>query len=363
MFHWTTACKEAFTKLKSLLVSAPVLAYPQFRSSHPFILETDASIAGLGAVLAQQQEDGQVHPIAYSSRSLSVHERNYAITELETLGLVWATKIFCPYILGHRCVVFTDHAACTSLLSSSNPSSKLASWAMSIQELDLDIRHRSGKSNRVADALSRNPLPVANVLHFQSVHHPTESAEQPPESAEQPPGLVEQPPKSAGCESDVGRLQRNDDDLSLIFQYLEKDILPSDERQARRLAVEKPNFKVIDGVLYYENPAIPGCWRIAVPQSLRLRRVTEASLLSFFGKDLCHIVYKVLVEGDASRCETALQKLSCLCIEERPWESPASTTAINPCWRPLPHGWCRCSTASTFIQRKQVCHCIYGLLY
>jgi len=97
-------------------------------------------VSGLGAVLAQEQADGQVHPIAFSSRSLSVHERNYGITELETLGLVWAVKIFRPYILGHRCVVLTDHAACTSLLGSTNPSSKLARWAMAIQELDLDIQ-------------------------------------------------------------------------------------------------------------------------------------------------------------------------------------------------------------------------------
>ena len=269
VFQWTTECEEAFNKLKSLLVSAPVLAYPQFQSGHPFILETDASIVGLGAVLAQQQEDGQVHPIAFSSRSLSVHERNYAITELETLGLVWATKIFRPYILGHRCVVFTDHAACTSLLSAANPSSKLARWAMAIQELDLDIRHRSGKSNHVADALSRNPLPVANALHFQSVYQPPESAEQSPESAR--------------CESDVGRLQRSDDELSRIFEYLEQDVLPADERQARRLAVEKPNFDVIDGVLYYENPAIPGCWRIAVPKSLRLTLLKESHGGKFAG--------------------------------------------------------------------------------
>ena len=152
--------ENAFNKLKQLLVSAPVLAYPRFQSGYPFIVETDASTSGLGAVLAQQQDDGNVHPIAFASRSLSKHEQNYGITELETLGLVWAVKLFRPYILGHHCVVFTDHAACTSLLNSNNPSSKLARWAMAIQELDLDIRHRSGKSNLVADALSRNPAPL-----------------------------------------------------------------------------------------------------------------------------------------------------------------------------------------------------------
>ena len=84
----------------------PVLAYPQFHSKHFFIIETDASTNGLGAVLAQQQEDGKVHPVAFASRSLSPNERNYAIAELVTLGLVWAAKLFRPYLLGHHCIVY-----------------------------------------------------------------------------------------------------------------------------------------------------------------------------------------------------------------------------------------------------------------
>ena len=71
-------------------------------------------------------KDGQVHPIAYASHTLDVHEKNYGITELETLGLVWAVKYFRPYILGHRTTVFTDHAACTSLLNTPRLSGKLA---------------------------------------------------------------------------------------------------------------------------------------------------------------------------------------------------------------------------------------------
>ena len=62
--------------------------------------------------------DGKVYPIAFASRSLTVHERNYGISELETLGLLWAAKLFRAYLLGHRCVLFTDNAACTSLLNS-----------------------------------------------------------------------------------------------------------------------------------------------------------------------------------------------------------------------------------------------------
>lgn len=85
---------------------------------------------GLGAVLGQKQSDGHVHPIAYASRSLHVHECNYSINEIEILGLVWAVKNFRPYLLGHHTTVLTDHAACTSLLNASRPSAKLARWAV-----------------------------------------------------------------------------------------------------------------------------------------------------------------------------------------------------------------------------------------
>lgn len=85
-FEWTVKCQEAFEQLKDLLCTAPVLAYPQFGPGHQFTLETDASLAGLGAVLSQADEKGQLHPVAYASRTLHKHEQNYPITELETLA-------------------------------------------------------------------------------------------------------------------------------------------------------------------------------------------------------------------------------------------------------------------------------------
>ena len=114
---------------------------------------------GLGAVLAQNKEDGHVHPVAFASRTLNSQEKNYGITEMETLAMVWAAKHFHPYLLGHHCTVFTDHSACLSLLNAPHPSAKLARWAMCIQELDLEIKHKPGKhnTNYNADALSRNP--------------------------------------------------------------------------------------------------------------------------------------------------------------------------------------------------------------
>ena len=117
-----------------MLTQSPVLAFPDFEKD--FLLETDASTSGLGAVLAQKH-DGKVRPIAYASRTLQVHEKNYGISELEALGVVWAIKHFRHYLYGHHCDVYTDHVALKSLLNTPQPSGKLARWGMTIQELDL----------------------------------------------------------------------------------------------------------------------------------------------------------------------------------------------------------------------------------
>ena len=107
-FVWSESCQEAFGRLKELLISPPVLAYPDFLK--PFMLHTDASGKGLGAVLEQEQADGKNHPIAYASRTLSPHEQWYGITELETLAVMWSLRHFHAYLYGHKCVVYTDHS-------------------------------------------------------------------------------------------------------------------------------------------------------------------------------------------------------------------------------------------------------------
>ena len=155
-FSWAGQCQQAFEELRRLLTDTPVLAFPNF--TRPFILETDASGSGMRAVLAQEQEDGTTRPIAYASRSLQAHERNYGVMELEGLGVVWAVKYFRAYLYGHRCKVYTDHESLKALLNTPHPSGKLARLRMAIQELDLQILHCSGKRNDNADALSRFPV-------------------------------------------------------------------------------------------------------------------------------------------------------------------------------------------------------------
>ena len=86
-----------------------MLAYPNFKRD--FVLETDASVHGIGAMLGQHQDDGNVHPIFYASRALSVAEKNYGIIGLETLAVDWAISHFHHFLYGHIVTVYTDHTA------------------------------------------------------------------------------------------------------------------------------------------------------------------------------------------------------------------------------------------------------------
>ena len=162
VFVWCDFCEEAFAQLKALLTQAPILAFPDFASS--FRLETDTSGLGLGAVLSQEQDDGTMRPIAYASRTLQPHERNYGSTELEALGVVWAVRHFRQYLYGHNCHVFTDHEALKSLLNSPHPSGKLARWGLSIQELDLHIPLSPWSEERESRCIIQIPVQAIQFL-------------------------------------------------------------------------------------------------------------------------------------------------------------------------------------------------------
>ena len=259
-FVWTPDCHQAFEKLKELLTSVPLLRYPDFE--RPFILETDASGDGLGAVLAQQQEDGTVAPIAYASRSLQKHEKNYGITELEGLGVVWAAKHFRPYLYGHHCTVFTDHEALKSLLNTPQLSGKLARWGMALQELNLNIQHRFGKHNTNADALSRHPLPES------ADGHTTEEVVAALRHTE--PGGSD----DSTDETTLATLQRRDEELAPMINYLETGVLPSSDKEAKQTVLSSGQYTLEDDVLYRVED--DGTLRVIPPICHRERLFLEA---------------------------------------------------------------------------------------
>ena len=152
-FVWKEEHQKAFEMLKKKLIQSPILQYPDYNKE--FILITDASGIGLGAVLSQYNDDNREVVIAYASKSLVGAEQNYPITELECLAVIWAVQHFHKYLIRTKFTIITDHSALKTLKTAKMPKGKHAKWMMELQQYDYKIKHRSGKSNGNADALSR----------------------------------------------------------------------------------------------------------------------------------------------------------------------------------------------------------------
>ena len=149
---WSESCQVAFDELKGRLQIAPILSYPI--PNGDFILDTDASGNGIGAVLSQIQ-DGDEKVLAYASHKLSRPERNYCVARRELLAVVVYLKHFKQYLYGQKVTVRTDHAALRWVLNFKNPEGQLARWIEVISQFDLDIEHRPGKKHGNADGTSR----------------------------------------------------------------------------------------------------------------------------------------------------------------------------------------------------------------
>ena len=151
-FVWGEGQERAFKILIEKLVSEPILAYPDFKK--PFILQTDASSFAVGAVLAQVQK-GKERVIAYASQMLNKSQQNYSVTVKEAFAIHWATSYFRPYLLGREFVIQTDHKALECLTTKTPNNSKLARWAIALQDFRMRLQYRKGSQNSNADAMSR----------------------------------------------------------------------------------------------------------------------------------------------------------------------------------------------------------------
>ncbi|CAM5168843.1 unnamed protein product [Eretmochelys imbricata] len=152
---WTEQCQEAFRALKEALVSGPVLANPDF--DKPFVVFTDASDMGLGAVLMQEDEKGERRPIGYLSKKLLPREQHYAGIEKECLAMMWALKKLEPYLFGRHFTVYTDHSPLTWLLQMKGANAKLLRWSLLLQDYNMDVVHVKGNANMIADVPERGP--------------------------------------------------------------------------------------------------------------------------------------------------------------------------------------------------------------
>lgn len=164
-WEWSAECQAVFETLRAKLCEEPVLAHPDY--AKPFIIYTDGSYLGIGAVLAQTGEDRREHIICTASRTLAGAESRYAATELECLAMVWALRKFHLYIDGvPQLKLVTDHSALQWIMDYKGTNACLRRWTVDLQEFrdKIKIIHRPGKPHSNVDALSRAPVPETHAV-------------------------------------------------------------------------------------------------------------------------------------------------------------------------------------------------------
>ena len=169
-FKWTDECEGAFRTLQRLLCSAPVLCFPNWE--HKFILQTDASDFGVGAILSQVDHNGIERVVSYASKVLSARERKYSATEKEAYAIIFGVRHFRVYLLGRPFRIVTDHSA-LRWMHTMEPKGRVARWLMDLQEFQFIVEHRAGRLHNNADALSRLvPEPENHSVASASVRDP-----------------------------------------------------------------------------------------------------------------------------------------------------------------------------------------------
>nr|GEW52760.1 putative reverse transcriptase domain-containing protein [Tanacetum cinerariifolium] len=177
-FVWGKDQEMALQILKQKLCEAPILALPE--GNDDFVVYCDASIQGLGAVLVQREK-----VIAYASRQLKPHEENYTIHDLKLGAVVFAFKIWRPYLYGTKCIVFTDHKSLQRMLNQKELNMRQRRWLELLVDYDCEIRYHPGKANVVADALSQKRIIKSRQVKPLRVRVKTE--------CQKPSGLLIQP--------------------------------------------------------------------------------------------------------------------------------------------------------------------------
>jgi len=153
--EWEEMHEKSFCELKRHVVNPPILRLPNF--DEVFILQTDASDVGVGAVITQEDDKGVKHPVAFASRKLLPRETRYSTIEKECLAIVWAVTKFQEYLYGREFILETDHQPLRYLGNAQYQNGRLMRWALTLQPYRFVIRAIHGRENVGADFLSRLP--------------------------------------------------------------------------------------------------------------------------------------------------------------------------------------------------------------
>ena len=263
---WDTPQETAFQEIKNLLSSDTALAH--YSPHHKTWVAADASNAGIGAVLMQEQ-DGKRRPVVFASRSLTDAEKNYAVIEKEALAATWAVERFSQFLLGMNFIIETDHKPLIPLLSSKEIACmppRIQRFRLRLMRFSPTVEYVPGKQQVTADALSRAPVgtPTESDINFVEL------------TAEMEKQAIKVLPASTEKLEAVRVGQRNDPVLCEVREYCNRGwpaYLPSNPIM-QPYWQDRHRLTIIDDLLLYDD-------RLVIPQSMRmemLERLHEGHL-------------------------------------------------------------------------------------
>ncbi|MCG8033694.1 MAG: DDE-type integrase/transposase/recombinase, partial [Candidatus Thiodiazotropha taylori] len=268
-FDWTTQCTEAFERLKNLLITAPVLAHPDF--SKPFIIDTDASDEAIGAVLSQKIGSTE-EVVAYANRTLTKSERKYCVTRKELLALVYFVKYFRHYLYGRKFTARTDHGSLKWIMNFKNPEGQVARWLEVLSSFSMTVEHRPGRLHGNADSLSRKPC---NEKKTSEVKVGVLNSNAQEDTCLQ----ITSPTSKDVDDRSLKILQKEDNELSIVRNWVADG--------------EKPNWKDISSGSYI----LKSLWN----QFTRLELQDELLVRRWDDFDTGEVIYQALVPRNTRR--------------------------------------------------------------
>jgi hypothetical protein len=348
-YVWSDDCQRAFEQLKSALLTAPVLRYPEFKKM--FILSCDASDKAIGYVLCQCDANGAEYAIAFGGRALAPREQKYSVSERECLAVVEGIRQYRIYLATAHFKVVTDHFSLQYLKTMRDLNGRLGRWALFLQGYDFDISYRAGRLNTAADGLSRNAYQTITDGQVDCEHVECELLYTMPTNSEAT-GKTASVSAADIVSFDmqvIVKLQREDETLKPFFEYILEGTLPTDDKAARKLMLEATDYVIDDDTLYHlYYPRGKGHMpdrqikQLVVPMTLRddvLRSFHDSPLAAHQGADRMYAAIRQRYFLVTMYKDTQAFARSCLKCQESNPDLHGSKALLKPL--PVGETWSR----------------------